>query len=164
MSTNPRPQLARIALLASMSAVVSPVLCAGSAADEVQVEGAYVRAVPPGQINSAAFMSLTNGGTADHALVAAESDASKVVELHTHREEDGMMKMRRVDRIDLPAGATVELAPGGLHVMLIDLARELSPGHQVRITLVFEDASATPLEVPVKTVRQTMGHEGHRGH
>lgn len=145
-------------------AVAGAVLClsaslyAGSAADGVQVEDIYVRAVPPGQGNSAAFMRLANEGEADHALVAVESDASKVVELHTHLKEDGMMKMRRVDKIDLPAGATATLQPGGLHVMLIGLTRQLSPGEDVEIALIFEDGSRTELRAPVKTVQQTMEH------
>lgn len=131
-------------------------LCAGSAADDVQAQGAYARAVPPGQSNSAAFVSLVNDSDASHALVAVESGASKVTEMHTHLMEEGMMKMRRVDRIDLPAGETVKLQPGGLHLMLIGLTRQLSPGEDVEITLVFEDGSRTPLTAPVKTVQQTM--------
>jgi len=146
-----------IRMIATCAALcLSSGLYAGTAAEDVQAEGAYARAVPPGQPNSAAFVSLTNKSDADHALVAAESSASKVVELHTHLLEEGMMKMRPVAKIDLPAGETVELQPGGLHLMLIDLARQLSPGEEVSITLVFEDGSRTSLKVPVKTVQQTM--------
>jgi hypothetical protein len=133
-------------------------LYAGNAADNLQVQDIYVRAVPPGQSNSAAFLSLTNADQTDHALVAAESSISKVAELHTHLKEEGMMKMRRVERIDLPPGETVKLQPGGLHVMLIGLTKQLSPGEDVDITLVFEDGSRTALTAPVKTVQQTMQH------
>ena len=129
---------------------------ASSAADEVQAEGAYVRAVPPGQPNSAAFVILTNNGEVDHALVAAESDVAKVAELHTHLLEQGMMKMRRVEKIDLPAGETAKLQPGALHIMLIDLTKQLAPGDDVKIGLVFEDGSRVSLAAPVKTVQQTM--------
>ncbi len=135
---------------------LSASLYAGIAAEDVQAAGAYARAVPPGQSNSAAFMSLTNKSDADHALVGAESSASKVAELHTHFLEGGMMKMRPVEKIDLPAGKTVELQPGGLHLMLIGLTHQLSPGEDLRITLVFEDGSRTSLVVPVKTVQATM--------
>lgn len=133
-------------------------LYAATAADEVQAEGAYVRAVPPGQPNSAAFVILTNKGETGHALVAAASDVSKVAELHTHLREEGMMKMRRVEKIDLPAGETTRLQPGGLHIMLIKLTKQLSPGDDVNIDLVFEDGSRTSLSAPVKTVQQTMMH------
>jgi len=136
--------------------LLSAGLYAGNAADGIEVQGAYVRAVPPGQGNSAAFMSLTNRTDADHTLVAAESAASQVVELHTHLKEEGMMKMRRVDRIELPSGETVKLEPGGLHLMLIDLTQQLSPGEDVEMTLVYEDGSRTSLTAPVKTVEETM--------
>lgn len=136
-------------------------LYAGSAADSVQVEGAFARAVPPGQTNSASFMSLSNQDDADHALAGAESDVSEVAELHTHLMEDGMMKMRRVEQIDLPAGATVNLEPGGLHVMLIGLEKQLTPGKDVEITLVFEDGSRTTLKAPVKKVEVKMDHQKH---
>ena len=99
------------------------------------VNDPYVRAVPPGQPNSAAFMGLVNGTGAPRALVGGRSDVAEVVELHTHTMEDGMMKMRRVERIDLPAGETVTLDPGGLHVMLIGLKRGLKPGDQIDLTL-----------------------------
>ena len=145
-------------IAASATLCLSSSLFAGSAADNLQAQDAYARAVPPGVSNSAAFLSLTNSSETDHALVAAESDASKVVELHTHLMEDGMMKMRRVEKIDLPAGETVRLQPGGLHLMLIGLTRQLSPGEDVQIKLVFEDGSRTSMKTPVKTVQQTMEH------
>jgi copper(I)-binding protein len=136
-------------------------LYAGTAADSVLVEGAFARAVPPGQSNSAAFMSLTNESDADHALTAVESDSSKVAELHTHLMEEGMMKMRRVGKIDLPAGEIVKLQPGGLHVMLIDLERTLSPGENVEITLIFEDGSRSTVKAPVEKVQATVEHHNH---
>jgi periplasmic copper chaperone A len=140
---------------------LSASLYAGTAAEDLLAEGAYVRAVPPGQPNSAAFMDLTNKGETGHVLVAAESNVSKVAELHTHSMEGGMMKMRPVEKIDLPGGQTVKLQPGGLHIMLIGLTRQLSPGEDVEITLVFEDGSRDTLQAPVKTVQQTMEHHHH---
>jgi copper(I)-binding protein len=147
--------------LACAALCLSASLYAGTAAEDVKAEGAYARAVPPGQPNSAAFMSLTNKGDTDHVLVGAESNVSKVAELHTHSMEGGMMKMRPVEKIDLPAGETVKLQPGSLHIMLIGLTRQLSPGEGVEITLVFEDGSRTSLQAPVKTVQQTMEHHHH---
>jgi copper(I)-binding protein len=96
-------------------------LAIGAEAAEITINDPYARAVPPGQPNSAVFLSLTNSSAQDRALVGAESPAAGVTELHTHVNEDGMMRMRRIDRIELPAGETVTLKPGGLHVMLIGL-------------------------------------------
>ncbi|MBK5940484.1 copper chaperone PCu(A)C [Halochromatium roseum] len=121
-------------------------------AEGISIDNAYVRAVPPGQPNSAAFMTLTNASGQDRALVAAESDAAEVVELHTHQMEDGMMQMRQIEQIDLPAGKVVTLAPGGLHVMLIGLTEALSPGDQVALTLNFDDGASQTLSLPVKRI------------
>ncbi len=121
-------------------------------AETIEVQDAYVRAVPPGQPNSAAFMSITNQGDQDRALLAAESDKAEVVELHTHLMADGMMQMRQVQQIDLPAGETAVLEPGGLHVMLIGLTETLAPGDQVELTLGFDDGSKQTLSLPVKRI------------
>ena len=132
-----------------------PVFAAG-AADDIGVTDAYARAVPPGQPNSAAFLGLSNRGAAGHALVGAKTTAADVVELHTHLMEGGMMKMRRVPRIEVPPGQTVSLQPGGLHLMLIGLKQPLKPENPIDLTLVFEDNSTQELKIPVKTVESTM--------
>jgi hypothetical protein len=118
----------------------------------VGVANPYVRAVPPGQPNSAAFMTLTNASAARRALVSAASPAAKTVELHTHVKEGGMMRMRKVERIEIPAGQTVTLAPGGLHVMLIGLNEELKPGANLDLTLSFDDGSEAKVQSPVRKI------------
>lgn len=149
-------------LLASMSWTAS---YAQGASDSVSVDGAYVRAVPPGQPNSGAFMTLTNQDSAGHAVVSAESPAAKVVELHTHIHEGGMMMMRRIEKIDIAANTTTELKPGGLHVMLIGLTQELKPGSDVEITLVFEDGSSKQITAPVQNIMMQMNmHQGGMQH
>jgi len=131
-------------------------LAAGNAADQVAVDGPYVRAVPPGQPNSAAFMTLRNAGNAGHAVVAAAGRVAKVVELHTHTMVNGMMKMRRIPRIDVAANSSTELKPGGLHIMLIDLTRPLRVGDTVALTLKFADGSEKHIEAPVRTIADSM--------
>ena len=135
------------------------------AGDAVSVADPYARAVPPGQPNSAVFMRISNDGSDDRALLSAASTVSEVVKLHTHRMEDGMMKMRRVDQIELPAGETVTLAPGGLHVMLIGLKQQLQPGDDVPLTLTLDDGSELSLMAPVRKV-MPMGqmHDMHGQH
>jgi len=126
----------------------------------LEVGDPYVRAVPPGQSNSAAFMSLRNISTEEHALIGAESPAAETVELHTHVEEDGLMRMRRVGRIVLPAGETTTLAPGGLHVMLIGLKSELTPGQNVELTLIQDDGERLVIQAPVRRL-EPMHHAAH---
>ena len=146
-----------------MTTLLSAVLLSGvglaqaqSVAEQVKVKDPYVRAVPPGQPNSASFMALHNGDSQAHALVAAQSPAAKVVELHTHTLVDGMMQMRPVAKIELPAGATTSLKPGGLHLMLIGLQQQLVPNERVPLTLVFEDGSKAELNVQVRRLQMHM--------
>ncbi len=127
-------------------------LQAPALAETIEVQDAYVRAVPPGQSNSAAFMRITNHDDKERALLAGASDKAEVVELHTHGMKDGMMQMRQLEQIDLPAGETVTLEPGGLHVMLIGLAETLAPGDQVELTLGFDDGAEQTLSLPVKRI------------
>jgi len=126
---------------------------------EMAIGDPYARAVPPGQPNSAVFMTLENRSDQDQVLVAAESDVSEIVELHTHIEEGGMMRMRQVEKIEVPANETVTLQPGGLHVMLIGLQQALEPGQTIDLTLVFEDGSRMPVQAPVRRIE--MQHKHH---
>lgn len=132
------------ALLSSASLTLS--------AAGLEVGDPHVRAVPPGQSNSAAFMSLHNASAEDRALIGAESPAAEVVELHTHVEEDGLMRMRRVEQIPVAAGATTTLAPGGLHIMLIGLKSELQPGQTVELTLIQDDGERIAVQAPVRHI------------
>jgi periplasmic copper chaperone A len=118
----------------------------------LEVGAPYVRAVPPGQPNSAAFMSLHNSSTEDRALIGAESPVAEVVELHTHVEEDGLMRMRRIERIAVSAGETTTLAPGGLHIMLIGLKSDLAPGQTVELTLIQDDGERLAVQAPVRRI------------
>lgn len=152
-------------LLTASIVLVNGFALAGSAADEVTVSDAYARAVPPGQPNSASFMMLSNGSAAGHAVVAAQSSVSRVTELHTHTMSEGMMKMRQVEKIEIPANGTTKLEPGGLHVMLIGLTQDLKPGDELSLTLTFEDGSSSRILVPVRMLqmmmKQDMGGAGH---
>jgi copper(I)-binding protein len=134
---------------------------AGNAADEVAVQSPYVRAVPPMMQNSAAFMALENTGSSNRAVVAAASPAAETVELHTHTMDDGMMRMRQVDRIEIAAGATTVLEPGGLHVMLLGLKQPLEVGGEVRLELTFDDGSTRTVVAPVTEVQPA--HRMHHG-
>ncbi|MFN3440218.1 MAG: copper chaperone PCu(A)C [Acidovorax sp.] len=119
----------------------------------VKVEGAWARASVQGQKGTGAFMRLTAKDGA--RLVRAESPAAGVTEVHEMKMEGDVMKMRAVPVLELPAGKTVELKPGGYHVMLLDLKAPLAKDSSVPITLVFQDAkgaeSKLNLNVPVGT-------------
>ncbi|WP_294947581.1 copper chaperone PCu(A)C [Sulfurivirga sp.] len=132
-------------------------------ADQVQVIDPYARAVPPTAPASAAFMTLRNRGDHPTALVGAESDVAEITELHTHVHENGMMKMRPVARIPVPAKGKTQLKPGGYHIMLIRLKHPLKPGDKVHLTLRFADGSTRAVTAPVRPING-MGGMGHMHH
>jgi copper(I)-binding protein len=133
-------------------------------AARITVAEARVRAMPPGAAQSAAFLTLT-AAAAPAALTGAASPAAASVELHTHTKVDGVMQMRQVPEIPLPAGQPVVLQPGGLHLMLIGLTGPLAEGASVPFTLRFGDGSSLDIEAPVVAVGgQHAGHGAHAGH
>ena len=107
----------------------------------VKVTNAWVRAPAPGQKTAAAYVELTSSSNA--ALVAAGSPLAGAVEIHSSTVEGGVMRMRVVPRVELPAGKTVKLAPGGLHLMLLDVKQPLKVGGKVPLTLSVQPSGAT---------------------
>jgi len=99
---------------------------------------------------SAVYMVIENTGDQPERLLHAHCDVAGTVELHETKMEGGVMKMQPVDGIDIPAKGTVELKPGGLHIMFIGLTRDLNPGDEIELELHFDKAG----HVPVKAVVQ----------
>ncbi len=146
--------IAFIAILALLPGLVS---CGDSssklpAAQVISVKDAYIRAMPPGQKVTAMFMTLDNHSATQHALLAAKGTVSEAIELHEHKHENGMMTMRQVEKIEIPANGNAALEPGGYHVMLIGLKKNLKPGDKVAIQLLFEDNSTQNIEPEVKMI------------
>jgi copper(I)-binding protein len=128
-------------------------LYAVAAAAQVEVTDAWVRGTVAGQQSSGAFMKLT--APAGARLVAAASPVAKVVEIHEMKMQGGVMNMRAIDALDLPAGKPVTLAPGGYHVMLMGLAKPLAEGERVPLTLTVEDKSGRhdiKVDAPVRAL------------
>ena len=125
------------------------VLLAAAAAAHGQVEarGAWVRGTVQGQTTAGAYMEITSGQRA--SLLGAESPAAGTAEIHVTRMEGDVMRMRTVPRLELPPGKTIELKPGGYHMMLVDLKRPLKKGDLVPIRLKVElsDKSITTIQV-----------------
>ena len=115
---------------------------------QIMVMEPFARASIP---NGAVFLKLMNEGHNDDMLISAGSDIAEAVELHESKmDEQGVMKMSPVPNIPLPAGDTVALQPGGLHIMLIGLKEELAAGDRFSVTLNFEQAGSQTIEVEVK--------------
>ncbi|WP_082671997.1 copper chaperone PCu(A)C [Thiomicrospira sp. XS5] len=135
---------------------------AASVADSIKIENPYVRMVPPGAPATAAFMVIDNTGSKDHALVSAKAYINKVTELHTHIHDNGVMRMRQVPKIDLPAGQKTALQPGGLHIMLINLTEPVKEGQHIKIDLTFDDGSTKTIDaIGRPLMKPMMGGKGH---
>jgi len=124
--------------------------CAGAEAGIV-VQNPMARATPPGVETGAAYMTIVNRGQAADRLLSVSSPAAKMAELHESVNDNGVMKMEpRPEGFEIPAGGTLELKPGGKHIMLMGLVAPLEAGKKIEITLVFEKAGQMKVEVPVQ--------------
>ena len=128
----------------------------------VSASGAWTRATVPGQRGTGAFMTLTSATGA--RLVGAASPAAGVVEIHEMVMEGNVMKMRAVAGVDLPPGRSVELGPGGYHVMLMDLKRPLATGDRVRIDLHLETRDRRMVTQPIDVEVRAAPPEKHGAH
>lgn len=132
---------------------------ASAAHAQVTVTNAWVRATVPQQKATGAFMQIQS--PQDSKLVSASSPLTPVVEVHEMAMQDNIMKMRHIPTLDLPAGKSVELKPGGHHVMLMDLKQQVKEGESVPLTLVFEgrDGKRETVQVaaPVRALNAAAG-------
>ncbi len=127
----------------------------------LKIENPQARATVPAQKMSGGFLRIENKGGADK-LLAASSSVSKTMELHTMIMDGNVMRMREVKGIDVPANGVVELRPGGLHLMFIDLNEQLKPGSTFKVKLKFEKAGE--VEVPFQVMESRPSSHGHSGH
>lgn len=159
MTTSLRHLVLLLAVTATLP-IATPLFAAEA---ELTVSDYYVRMVPPGTPTSGAFMTIRNGGSSDRKLVKADSPAANTVELHTHINDQGMMKMRQVKAIDVKAHGQAELKPGSYHIMLIDLKQTLKEGESVALTLTFDDGSTRKIDAPVKRPQAMLQMEMNKG-
>ncbi len=141
-----------------------------SAWAQVKIDNAWARATVQGQKATGAFMQLTAPQSAK--LVAVSTPVAGVAEIHEMKMDGGVMKMRAMPALDLPANQPVELKPGGYHLMLMDLKAPLAKDGSIALTLTFKDAKGVEskqlVNVPVTTGMphgQMPGHShGHGDH
>ena len=143
-------------------ATVLALLCAAAAQAQTTVKDAWVRGTVAGQKATGMFAQIVSSGGGK--LVAASSPAAGVVELHEMSMDGSVMKMRAVPGIELPAGKTVELKPGGYHIMLLDLKKELKAGETVPVTLVVEGADKKRESVEVKATVKALADSQDKKH
>lgn len=135
-------------ILIAVSATAAAAAASVPAWAQVEVKSAWVRGTVPAQKTTGAYMEISSAR--DASLVGAESTAAGEVEVHEMSMDKNVMRMRAVPRLDLPAGKTVELKPGGYHMMLIDLKKPLKKGDSVPLRLKIENKDKTVSTVEVK--------------
>lgn len=147
-----------------IAAALAAILPAAALAQGITVTDAYARSTNPSV--GAAFMSITNNGSADCVLGAASApQVTDRAELHTHVEENGVMSMVQVDSITIPAGTTHALERGGDHVMFMATKAPMAQGDEFELTLDFGACGTVPVALRVDNdFDPAGGNDDHRGH
>jgi copper(I)-binding protein len=127
----------------------------------LDLSDAWVRALPPGQANTAAYLRVANPGDSVVRVVGGSSDIAARVEIHTTREVDGYQRMVQLQQLELAPGQQLELAPGGTHLMLLELERMPAPGEQVPLCLVLASGQQV---CTTAGVRRGDGQHAHQHH
>jgi copper(I)-binding protein len=150
-----------IALLAA--GLLSASVSAGD--DELLViKDAWVRALPPTQNVTSAYLSVTNPGSAPVTITGGTADLAGEVQIHTTRDVDGYMRMERLQQIELPPGGSARLEPGGVHLMLMQLQRMPAVGEQLRLCLTLSSGQSACTEAAVKKSAAAGSHHHHEHH
>ena len=125
------------------------------------IEDAWVRALPPTQSVTAAYLTVTNPGSAPVAITGGEADLAGEVQIHTTRDVDGYMRMERLQQIELPPGGSVRLEPGGVRLMLMQLQRMPAVGERLRLCLTLSSGQSACTEAAVKKSAAAGSHHHH---
>lgn len=131
-------------------------------AQAVKVEQPWARPTVQGQTGGGGFLRIVGGAAADK-LLGASAEVAGRVEVHTMEMEGDVMRMREIGSLEVPAGKTVELKPGGLHLMFMDLKTPLANGSSFPLTLRFEKAGEVKVDVQVQS-RPPAGSSAGKDH
>lgn len=129
----------------------------------LSVEGAWSRATPEGSKVGVGYLKITNTGSAADTLIGVETPVAGRGEIHDMTMTDGVMRMRKLaDGLEIPAGGTVELKPGGMHLMLLDLKQPLVAGARVPVKLTFKSGAVGEVELSVQALGASSGDHDHK--
>ncbi len=142
---------------------LAPLVAQAAGQATVIVSEAWVRALPPGQPNTAAYLVVANTGDVPVTIVGASSPIAGTVEIHTTREVDGYQRMEQLEQVQVGAGQRAEFAPGGAHLMLLGLSAMPVPGDEVRICLqLASDDELCTLAAVRKSAGSDKTHQHHQ--
>ena len=141
---------------------VAIALCSTTiAAQSISIDNGYVREVIPGNSITSAYMVINNNSAENISLIGASAKVSPRVEIHAHSMEDGMMKMRQLDAIEVKGKQSVTLQPMGFHLMMFDLAKPIKAGQSIDLILKFSGGKEVKVALPVKSIKQKKQHHHH---
>jgi len=124
---------------------------------DIVLSGSYTRAMPPSAKSGGGFVTITNNGAESDRLVSASSDVADLVQIHEMLMDGDVMKMSEMkEGVLIPAGETVMLKPGGLHIMFMKVKQPFVEGEMVKVTLTFEKAGSVDIMLPVGSMGMKM--------
>ncbi|HHF3017048.1 TPA: copper chaperone PCu(A)C [Vibrio diabolicus] len=152
----------KTAAIALIAVIASPLSLAHDyEAGKIHIDHPWSREAPPNAPVIGGFFQLTNHGDSEDALIAAESPIAGHVEIHTHKKEDGVMKMIKIDEVHVPANDSVLFKPGSFHLMIFNPTQALKEGDRFPMTFTFKNAGKVEVEMAV----EKQGHmEKHMHH
>ncbi|WP_217474064.1 copper chaperone PCu(A)C [Stutzerimonas stutzeri] len=127
-------------------------------------EQVWSRAMPPTAPTGAVYFTLSNPGDAPDRLIGVKTARAERAELHAHVHEGDVMRMERIDSIEVPAGGEVSFQPGGNHVMLFKLSKPLVAGEHFPLTLIFEHAGEVSVDVAIEDQAPAPTDSAHQHH
>ena len=132
---------------------------------DLEIIAPVIRSTPPSAPVSAGYMTITNHGSEADRLVGGSAAFAARVEVHDMKLDGDVMKMHKLNGgLEIPAGGSVTLKPGGLHIMFMKLTERMHAGDKHAVTLVFEKAGTVELELPVKQIKGGHKHSGKHDH
>jgi hypothetical protein len=145
--------LRHLALAALVAILALPAFALDYKLGAIEIGQPWTRATPPTAESGGGYLVLKNTGTTPDRLIAVKSPAADKVEIHEMKMDGNIMRMREVGKgIEIPPGATVELKPGGFHVMFMGLKAPFAKEAKVPLTLVFEKAGSIDVDLMVQAM------------
>lgn len=139
--------------------LISIIFSCSSGEPAIEVTDAWIRQVPPGIKNTALYININNSGVREEKLLNVSSKISKRAEIHETRIEDGGVgRMIRLDDLKIPENKKTKLVPGGVHIMLIDLVKEIKKGEVINVSLEFEKSGFKEVKAEVKSLVSEKHH------
>jgi copper(I)-binding protein len=149
----------------TLASILAIAVASRADAQKIEVRDAFARATIGASMNGVVYLTVENRAAVPDRLLGATTPAAERAELHEHRRDGNVLRMRRLDAVEVAPHAAVEFRPGGTHVMLLGLKTPLKEGESFPLSLEFETAGRITIEVPVKSIAAgAIGPAAHDAH